>query len=56
MIFLMTERMIRFNGYVTGYFNIDFIDDSNEADFISTDRKNILWEADEDTAKIKTIS
>ncbi len=36
----MTERMIRFNGYVTGYFNIDFIDDSNEADFISTDRKN----------------
>ena len=42
-----------FNGYVTGYFNIDFIDDSNEADFISTDRKNILWEADEDTAKLK---
>ena len=31
-----------FNGYVTGYFNIDFIDDSNEADFISTDRKKIF--------------
>ena len=42
-----------FNGYVTGYFNIDFIDDSNEADFISTDRKNILWEANEDIVKLK---
>ncbi len=42
-----------FNGYVTGYFNIDFIDDSNDSDYISTDRKSILWELDEDTEQLK---
>ncbi|UUD36107.1 hypothetical protein NPA08_04105 [Mycoplasmopsis citelli] len=42
-----------FNGYTTGYFNIDFIDDENEKDFISTDRKNILWEHNEELAKLK---
>lgn len=33
-----------FNGYVTGFFNIDFIDDSDEDDYISTARQSILWE------------
>lgn len=42
-----------FNGYVTGYFNIDFIDDSDEVDYISTDRKNILWESDEKLVELK---
>ena len=42
-----------FNGYVTGYFNIDFIDDSDEVDYISTDRKNILWESDETLVELK---
>ena len=42
-----------FNGYVTGYFNIDFIDDSDEEDYISTDRKNILWETDENISLLK---
>lgn len=42
-----------FNSYVTGYFDIDFIDDSNEIDYISTDRRNILWESSEDMIKLK---
>lgn len=42
-----------FNTYVTGFFNIDFIDESNEFDYISTDRKNILWESDENISKLK---
>lgn len=42
-----------FNSYVTGYFNIDFIDDSDEADYISTDRRGILWEVDEDIEKLR---
>lgn len=42
-----------FNGYITGYFNIDFIDDSDEVDYISTDRKNILWESDEKLVELK---
>ena len=42
-----------FNSYVTGYFNIDFIDDSDETDYISTDRRGILWEVDEDIEKLR---
>lgn len=42
-----------FNSYVTGFFNIDFIDDSNEADYISTARQSILWEESENTAQLK---
>lgn len=42
-----------FNGYVTGYFDIDFIDDSNEKDYISTDRRNILWESNEEMMTLK---
>ncbi|MFD3050481.1 ATP-binding protein, partial [Streptococcus agalactiae] len=34
--------------YATGYFDIDFIDDSPSKDFISTDRQAILWNADPD--------
>lgn len=43
----------RFNGYVTGFFNIDFIDDSNEEDYISTARQSILWEEDDNTIQLK---
>lgn len=42
-----------FNSYVTGYFNIDFIDDSNEEDYISTARQSILWEENEKTIELK---
>lgn len=38
----------RFYDYATGYFDIDFIDDSPSKDFISTDRQAILWNADSD--------
>ncbi|HGI4139784.1 TPA: ATP-binding protein [Streptococcus agalactiae] len=38
----------RFYDYATGYFDIDFIDDSPSKDFISTDRQAILWNADPD--------
>ncbi len=43
----------RFNGYVTGFFNIDFIDDSNEDDYISTARQSILWEENYNTIQLK---
>ncbi len=43
----------RFNGYVTGFFNIDFIDDSDEDDYISTARQSILWEENENTTQLK---
>ena len=43
----------RFNSYVTGFFNIDFIDDSNEEDYISTARQSILWEESENTTQLK---
>lgn len=43
-----------FNSYVTGFFNIDFIDDSNEEDYISTARQSILWEETESTMQLKT--
>lgn len=44
----------RFNGYVTGFFNIDYIDESNSDDFISTARQSILWEDSPDTILLKT--
>lgn len=43
----------RFNSYVTGFFNIDFIDDSDEEDYISTARQSILWEENENTIQLK---
>lgn len=42
-----------FYSYAAGYFNIDFLDDDNKKDFISTDRQSIRWEADEELIKIK---
>ena len=42
-----------FNSYVTGFFNIDFIDDSDEEDYISTARQSILWEENENTIQLK---
>lgn len=43
----------RFNSYVTGFFNIDFIDDSDEADYISTARQSILWEENDNIVQLK---
>jgi hypothetical protein len=43
-----------FNSYVTGFFNIDFIDDSNEEDYISTARQSILWEETKNTMQLKS--
>lgn len=33
-----------FHNYCYGFLNIDFIDENDNDDFISTDRKSILWE------------
>lgn len=44
----------RFNDYVTGFFEIDFIDDSDEDDYISTARQSILWEENENTMELKS--
>lgn len=32
--------------YMSGYFNVDFIDEDDEIDVISTDRKSIAWDSD----------
>lgn len=42
-----------FNSYVTGYFNIDFIDDADDDDYISTARQSILWEENENIIQLK---
>lgn len=42
-----------FNSYATGFFNIDFIDDSDEIDLIATARQSILWEQNEETKELK---
>ena len=43
-----------FNSYVTGYFNVDYIDGSLDEDFISTARQSILWEDNEDLCDLKS--
>lgn len=42
-----------FYSYAVGYFNIDFLDDDNRKDFISTDRQSIRWETDEELLILK---
>lgn len=42
-----------FNTYVNGYFNVDFIDESNFDDLIATDRKSLLWSSNEDTIMLR---
>lgn len=34
-----------FFSYMSGYFNIDFIDEKNDEDYSSTDRKSLAWDA-----------
>lgn len=34
-----------FFNYMSGYFNIDFIDEKNNEDYSSTDRKSLAWDA-----------
>ena len=43
----------RFHEYVTGYFNLDIIDEDIEKDVIATARQNILWDANNDTKALK---
>ncbi len=43
----------RFHEYVTGYFNLDIIDEDIEKDVIATARQNILWDANKDTLELK---
>lgn len=35
------------HSYMTGFFNVDFIDENPEKDYISTDRKSLTWENEE---------
>lgn len=42
-----------FNTYVTGSFNVDFIDESNSEDLVSTDRKSLLWDSNKDTIHLR---
>lgn len=42
-----------FYSYSAGYFEMDFIDDDKEKDFISTDRQSVLWDKEEDLIKIR---
>ena len=41
------------HSYITGYLNIDFIDDDQEIDLISTNRESLNWE-NEITAKLQS--
>lgn len=42
-----------FNSYVTGFFNVDHIDDSHAEDLISTARQSILWEENDEISQLK---
>lgn len=42
-----------FYSYSSGFFEMDFIDDDKEKDFISTDRQSVLWDKEEDLIKIR---
>lgn len=43
----------RFHSYVSGYFHVDFVDNDNLQDFVSTDRRSLLWDQNEDLSKLK---
>ena len=36
-----------FHSYLYGYLNVDFIDEDDEIDNVSTDRKSLIWEGEE---------
>jgi len=36
-----------FHSYLYGTLNVDFIDEDNEEDYVSTDRKSLVWEGEE---------
>lgn len=42
-----------FNSYVTGHFTADFIDDDLEMDYVSTDRKSLLWDQNNQLNELK---
>lgn len=44
----------RFNMYVTGFFNIDFIDESDSKDYIATARQSILWDQSEELLQLRS--
>ncbi len=46
-----------FFSYMSGYFNVDFIDENKEIDYASTDRKSIAWDSydNEDLLKLKLL-
>lgn len=43
----------RFHSYVSGYFQVDFVDNDNLQDYVSTDRRSLLWDQNEDISKLK---
>lgn len=52
-VFFNDRSNDRFNSYVTGFFHIDFIDESNNDDIIATARQSILWDENEDIKTLK---
>ncbi|MFK3957916.1 ATP-binding protein [Guptibacillus hwajinpoensis] len=42
-----------FHSYVTGHFLIDFIDEDLESDYVSTDRRSLLWEQNEELDELR---
>jgi hypothetical protein len=43
----------QFHSYVTGYFHVDFVDDDKLSDYVSTDRRSLLWDQNESLIKLK---
>ncbi|MFC3419045.1 ATP-binding protein [Salinicoccus hispanicus] len=52
-IFFNERSNDQFHTYVMGYFNIDFIDEDNEKDFIGTARQSVLWDQSEQLEELK---
>ena len=52
-IFFNERSNDNFNQYVYGYFDIDFIDKSDNEDLIGTARQSILWEQNEEIKQIR---
>ncbi|EIY6893419.1 ATP-binding protein [Listeria monocytogenes] len=51
--FFSSRSNDHFNSYVTGYFEVDYIDNLYDDDFVSTDRRSILWEQNDDLIEIR---
>ncbi|RJS58139.1 hypothetical protein CJ481_20805 [Bacillus subtilis] len=53
MTFFNERSNDRFHSYVSGFFHADFVDDDELLDYVSTDRRSLLWDQTEELIKLK---